>query len=59
MTKKEELKNLIENLPDEKIAILELFLNNLLKEINKPPKGNLGLKKPFNRATLYDEFLAD
>lgn len=60
MTKKEQLKNLIEDLPDDKIRIIEVFLNNLVKENPiKPPKGNLGLKKPFSRADFYDELLVD
>jgi len=60
MTAKQQLKNLIEQLPDEKAALIETFLKNLLKGNQlKPPKGKLGLKKPFNRKPFYDDILAD
>lgn len=60
MTPKQQLKNLIEQLPDEKAALIETFLKNLLKENQlKPPRGKLGLKKPFDRKAFYDYILAD
>ena len=50
MTPKQQLKKLIEQLPDEKAALIEYFIKNLLKERKlKPPSGKLGLKKPFKR----------
>lgn len=60
MTTKEKLKNLIDQLPEEKLNLIEPFLRILSKE-NKPvlPKGNLGLKESFNRASLYEEILAN
>jgi len=60
MTHKEQLKSLIECIPDEKAPLIEAFLRNLLGEKGlKPPKGKLGLKKPFDRKTFYDDALAD
>jgi len=60
MTHKEKLKNLLEHVPDEKAPLIETFLRNLLgvKEL-KPPKGRLGLKKPFDRKAFYDDTLVD
>jgi|APFre7841882590_1041340.scaffolds.fasta_scaffold629658_1 hypothetical protein len=60
MTPKEQLKHLLDQIPDEKAPLIETFLRNLLgeKEI-KPPKGKLGLKETFNRKALYDDALAD
>ena len=60
MTHKEQLKNLVEQIPDEKVPLIEAFLRNLLgeKEI-RPPKGKLGLKKPFDRKAFYDDALVD
>jgi len=60
MTPKEQLKNLLDQIPDERAPLIETFLRNLLgeKEI-KPPKGKLGLKKPFDRKAFYDDALAD
>ena len=60
MTHKEQLKNLVEQIPDEKVPLIEAFLRNLLgeKEI-RPPKGKLGLKKPFDRKAFYDNALVD
>jgi hypothetical protein len=57
---KEQLKHLLDQIPDEKAPLIETFLRNLLgeKEI-KPPKGKLGLKGTFNRKSLYDDALAD
>ena len=60
MTPKQQLKNLIEQLTDEKAALIETFLKNLLKENQlKPPRGKLGLKKLFDRRAFYDGILAD
>ena len=60
MTLKEQLKHLVDQIPDEKAPLIETFLRNLLgaKDI-KPPKGKLGLKGTFNRKALYDDALAD
>ena len=60
MTPKEQLKNLLDQIPDEKAPLIETFLRNLLgeKEI-RPPKGKLGLKKPFDRKAFYDDVLVD
>lgn len=60
MTPKEQLKNLLDQIPDEKAPLIETFLRNLLgeKEI-RPPKGKLGLKKPFDRKAFYDDALVD
>jgi hypothetical protein len=60
MTPKQQLKNLIEQLPDEKTALIETFLKNLLREDQlKPPRGKLGLKKPFDRKVFYNDILVD
>lgn len=60
MTHKEHLKNLIERIPDEKAPLIEAFLRNLLGEKGiRPPKGKLGLKKPFDRKAFYEDALAD
>lgn len=60
MTPKQQLKKLIEQLPDEKAALIETFLKNLLKERElKPPRGKLGLKKPFERKAFYNDIMAD
>ena len=60
MTPKQQLKNLIEQLPNEKAALIETFLQNLLKENQlKPPEGKLGLKKPFDRKVFYNDILVD
>jgi hypothetical protein len=60
MTPKEQLKHLLDQIPDEKAPLIETFLRNLLGERQiKPPKGNLGLKETFDRKALYDDALAD
>jgi len=60
MTPKEQLKRLLDQIPDEKAPLIETFLRNLLGERQiKPPKGNLGLKETFNRKVFYDDALAD
>lgn len=58
MTPKEQLKHLVDQIPEEKAPLIETFLRNLLgeKEI-RPPKGKLGLKKHFDRKAFYDEAL--
>jgi hypothetical protein len=59
MTPKQQLKNLIERLPEEKVILAQAFLKNLLKEKElKPPKGKLGIKERLNRKALYDDILA-
>lgn len=60
MTHKKQLKNLLEHVPEEKGHLIETFIRNLLgvKELN-PPKGRLGLKKPFDRKAFYDDTLVD
>jgi SOS response regulatory protein OraA/RecX len=59
MTPKQQLKNLIERLPEEKVILVQAFLKNLLKEKElKPPKGKLGIKERLNRKGLYDDILA-
>jgi hypothetical protein len=60
MTPKQQLKNLIEQLPDEKGALIETLVKNLLKDNQlKPPRGKLGIKKPFDRKAFYDDIVAD
>jgi hypothetical protein len=61
MITKEQLKSLIDQLPEDKVPFIENFINSLLlkNERVKPPTGKLGLKEPFNRGDLYDEILAD
>jgi hypothetical protein len=59
MTPKQQLKNLIERLPEEKVILAQAFLKNLLKGKGlKPPKGRLGIKERLNRKALYDDILA-
>jgi len=60
MTPKEQLKKLVDQIPDEKTTLIETFLRNLLgeKEI-MPPKGKLGLKEVFDRKAFYDDAMAD
>ncbi len=56
---KQQIKDLLDQLSEDKVALLEKLLSNLLKhENNEPPKGNLGLKRNFDRDSLYDEILA-
>ena len=60
MITKEKLKVLIDQLPEDKVPLIENFINSLLfQKTIEPPKGDLGIKKPFNRSDLYDEILAD
>ncbi len=60
MTRKEKLKNMIDQLPDEKINLIEPLVKGLLQKKRIPfPKGKLGIKKQFSRETLYDEIMAD
>ncbi len=60
MAPKEQLKHLVDQIPEEKAPLIEAFLRNLLGEKEmKPPKGKLGLKKPFDRKAFYDDALAD
>ncbi|NIA31005.1 MAG: hypothetical protein GWP06_13965 [Actinobacteria bacterium] len=60
MTKKEKLKNIIDQLPEDKINLIEPLLNDLLQKKREPfPKGKLGIKKLLNREILYDEIMAD
>ena len=59
MTTKERLKVFIEQLPQEQAAIIEKMLKGALRDGKpKPPAGKLGLKKDFDRKSLYDEILA-
>ncbi len=59
MTTKEKIKTLIDELPEEKLQVIELLLQPLLVARKNPiPTGNLGLKEPFNRVDLYDEIVA-
>ena len=60
MTAKEELKVLVDRLPEERLQWIVSWLRSMVqggKHI--PPKGNLGLRKPFDRAELYGDVLAD
>ena len=60
MTNREKLKNLIDQLPEERINLIEPFLKNLLNANKQDiPTGNLGLKKPFNRENLHDNILTN
>lgn len=60
MTPKEQLKKLVDHIPDEKATLIETFLKNLLGEKEMmPPKGKLGIKQPFDRKAFYDDALAD
>lgn len=60
MAPKEQLKHLVDQIPEEKAPLIEAFLRNLLGEKEmKPPKGKLGLKKPFDRKAFYNDALAD
>jgi hypothetical protein len=60
MTPKEQLKKLVDQIPDEKATLVETFLRNLLREKEiMPPKGKLGLKEAFDRKAFYDDALAD
>ena len=60
MTPKEQLKHLVDQIPDEKAPLIESFLRNLLGEKDmKLPKGRLGLKETFDRKAFYDDALAD
>lgn len=60
MITKEQLKGLIDQLPEDKVPLIEKFIHNLIFEATtKPPTGKLGFKKSFNRSDLYDEILAD
>ncbi|MCD4663919.1 MAG: hypothetical protein K8R68_01535 [Bacteroidales bacterium] len=60
MTNREKLKNLIDQLPEERINLIEPFLMNFVNGNKQDiPTGNLGLKKPFNRESLYDHILAN
>ena len=60
MKTKEQLKGLIDQLPEDKVPLIENFINSLLfQKTIEPPKGDLGIKKPFSRGDLYDEIVAD
>ncbi len=60
MTRKEKLKNMIDQLPDEKINLIEPLVQGLLQKKKVPfPKGKLGIKRPFKRENLYDDILAN
>jgi len=59
MTTKEKIKTLIDELPEEKLQVIELLLRQILvARQNTLPTGKLGLKEPFNRVDLYDEIMA-
>ena len=60
MTVKEELKTLVDQLPETKAKLVATWVRSVLQERrHKPPKGRLGLKRPFDREELYDDVLAD
>lgn len=60
MSQKEKFKHLIDQLPDERITLIETMLKPLLQaEEPMPPTGKLELKGPFDRETLYEDILAD
>jgi len=59
MVTKEQIKNLVDQIPEEKLEFVEPILRNLLaKPKMAMPKGNLGLKEQINRETIYDDVLA-
>jgi hypothetical protein len=60
MTAKEELKVLVDRLPEERVQWIVPWVRSMVQGgKHTPPKGNLGLKKPFDRMELYSDVLAD
>lgn len=60
MTGKEELKVLVDRLPEERAKWMVPWVKSMVqKGRRRPPTGRLGLKRPFDRKELYDDVLAD
>ncbi len=60
MTQKQKIKKMVEQLPDEKAALVEKMIETILTSpTNEPPSVELGLKKEFHRGEFYDELMAD
>ena len=58
MSTKELIKELIDQIPDEKNESIESLLRGLLvKSPIELPKANLGLKEQINRESIYDDVI--
>ena len=60
MTTKERIKQHIDQLPEDKLKLIETLIAQLAADSQKAfPTGKLGLKEPFNRGAIYDDYLAN
>ena len=59
MTVKEELRALVDQLPEEKAKRMVTWLRSMVQEGKRtPPKGKLGLRGPLDREDLYSDLLS-